>query len=174
MPSLLGLDNSTHVGGAHWVSPTERPKCWTWHLKPAPSHDIGARAWEFMQLLDAFLLVSPVDAIAMETPFLPFQMSTDSFQTQVSTLKLLITLGGVVELVAKKHGIRCIEVSTQDAKTRLVGYGRKPKDAPETFNWKKIMRNAATRAGYAVADDNQADAVAVSLVAFEHLWGIEI
>jgi Holliday junction resolvasome RuvABC endonuclease subunit len=176
---LLALDNSTHTGAAFWVAPDKRPVCWTWHLRAADKFDIGTRTWQLMGLLDAFLDVqqaarTPVEAIAFEEPFLPFKMSSDTFQTQVSTLKLLISLGGTVETVAKKWGIRCVEVSTQQAKIALVGYGRKPKDAPPTFNWKKEMRNAATRQGYTVADDNQADAIAVGKVAFRHLCGIEV
>ncbi len=176
---LLALDNSTHTGAAFWAAPEVRPVCWTWHLKRADKNDVGTRTWHLMQLLDGFLDVQkaskmPVDALAFEEPFLPFHMSSDTFQTQVSTLKLLISLGGIVETVAKKWGIRCVEVPSQDAKIALVGYGRKPKDAPENFDWKKVMRNAATRAGYRVADDNQADAVAVGKVAYQHLWGIEV
>jgi Holliday junction resolvasome RuvABC endonuclease subunit len=175
---LLALDNSSHTGCAFWVAPDKRPLCWTWHLKAAGAFDIGTRTWELFGLLEAFLNLqqaagTPVQAIAMEEPFLPFKMSSDTFQTQVSTLKLLISLAGIVETVAKKWGLRCVEVSTQQAKTELVGYGRKPKDAPKDFDWKLIMRNAATRQGYAVADDNQADAVAVGKVAYRHLWGAE-
>lgn len=176
---LLGLDNSTHTGAAFWVAPDKRPLCWTWHLKAAGAFDIGARTWQLMCLIEAFLDVqraagTPVQAIAFEEPFLPFKMSSDNFQTQVSTLKLLISLGGIVETVAKKWSLRCIEVPTQQAKIEMVGYGRKPKDAPPDFDWKKIMRNAATRQGYAVADDNQADAVAVGKVAYRHLWGVDV
>lgn len=180
MPSLLALDNSSKTGVAFWPSANQRPTCWTWKLRKADPHDYGSRTWELFQLLDAFLTVqkaagTPVDAIAYEEPFLPFTMSTDDFSTQVTTLKLLISLGAVVEMVAKKHGIRCVQVASQDAKTAMVGFGRKPKDVPkEEWNWKKVMLLAATRQGYAVADDNQADAVAVGKVGYHHFWGIEV
>ncbi len=180
MPSLLGMDNSTKTGIAYWPVLDRRPRCWTWKLKAAAAGDYGARGWELFGLLDDFLTVeaaagTPVDAIGYEEPFLPFSMSTDDFSTQVTTLKLLITLGGVVEIVAKKHRIRCVQVASQDAKIAMVGFGRRPKDVPkDKWDWKKFMLLAATRAGYSCADDNQADAIAVGKVAAEHFWGIEV
>lgn len=177
---LLALDNSTKTGAAYWPAPDRRPTCWTWRLKKADPGDYGARCWELFGLLDDFLTIQaaanmPVEAIAYEEPFLPFSMSTDDFSTQVTTLKLLISLGAVVEMVATKHGIRCVQVASQDAKIAMVGFGRKPKDVPKgEWDWKKVMLLAATRAGYSCGDHNQADAVAVGKVAFEHLWGIEV
>lgn len=180
MPALLCLDNSTKTGAAFWAALERPPMCWTWKLKKADRADYGTRCWELFQLLDDFLVVqaaakSPVDAIAYEEPFLPFSMSTDDFSTQVTTLKLLVSLGGTVETVAKKHGIRCVQVSSQDAKIAMVGFGRRPKDVPKNkWDWKKTMLIAATRAGYQVGDDNQADAVAVGKVAAQHFWGIDV
>ncbi len=175
---LLALDNSTHTGAAFWVAPDKRPTCWTWHLRAADKFDIGSRTWQLMSLLEDFLEIqraagTPIDALAFEEPFLPFKMSSDTFQTQVSTLKLLISLGGTVETVAKKWGLRCVEVATQQAKIAMVGFGRAPKDRKD-WNWKQQMRIAAVRQGYAIADDNQADAVAVGKVAYHHLLGVDV
>lgn len=175
---LLALDNSTHTGAAFWAAPDKRPLCWTWHLMRADADDIGARTWQLMELLEAFLDVQraggkPIDALAFEEPFLPFKMSSDTFTTQVSTLKLLISLGGIVETVAKKWGLRCIQVSTQQAKVALIGFGRAPKDQPK-WDWKMEMRNAATRQGYAVADSHQADAIGVGKVAYHHFLGVDV
>lgn len=180
MPSMICLDNSTKTGAAFWAALDRPPVCWTWKLKKTDRADYGTRGWELFGLLDGFLSVqaaagTPVDAIGYEEPFLPFSMSTDDFSTQVTTLKLLITLGGVVEIVAKKHGIRCVQVSSQDAKTAMVGFGRRPKDIPaKDWDWKKFMLIAATRAGYRVSNDNEADAVAVGRVVADHCWGVEV
>lgn len=174
------MDNSTRTGVAFWTDLSRPPLCWTWKLKKADRGDYGARGWELFGLLDDFLNVqaaggNPVDGIAYEEPFLPFSMSTDKFSTQVTTLKLLITLGAAVEMVAKKHGIPCVEVPTQDAKIAMVGFGRRPKDVPaEKWDWKKTMLIAATRQGYRVSNDHEADAVAVGKVAAQHFWGIDV
>jgi hypothetical protein len=184
MPSLLGLDLSTRAGAAWWPSPAQKPKCWTWKLpKSHDPADYAARTWPLMELIEDFIGIqaaarAPVESIAFESPFIPMaplkpREGEDAFTTTMHTLRLQIALATTIETVAKKYKIRCVEVSTQTAKKRLVGFGRAPQGQPN-FDWKKTMLMAATRAGYSIADDNQADAIAVSLVAFQHLWNIEI
>lgn len=173
------MDTSTRAGCAWWISPHKKPLCWTWRLPKVPDQqDYGSRTWALMSLLEDFIAVqaaagTPVNAIALESPLLPM-MGMGNLETTAQTLRLQISLASTVELTAKKHGIRCIEVATASAKLALVGYGRKPKDAPLDFNWKTEMKNAATRQGYAVGDDNQADAIGVGKVAFDHLWGLTV
>lgn len=180
MPSLLGLDLSTRTGWAWWKHHEFRPVCGTEKLPKAfDPADYAARTWPLMKWLEQFISDHKViEAIAYESPFIPMaplkpKDGESAFNTTMHTLRLQIALATTIETVAKKHRIRCVEVATQSAKVAMVGYGRKPKDDPK-FDWKKAMLLGATRLGYAVADDHQADAIAVSLVAYEYLWGIEV
>lgn len=177
---LLSLDTSTRAGAAWWPSLSVKPKCWTWRLpKVADLNDFGTRSWALMQHLEDFIAVqaaarAPVEAMAFEAPWIPMGLSAGkNFQTTGQTIRLQICLANTVEMTAKKYGIRCVEVATQSAKVALIGFGRRPKDDPK-FDWGRAMVSAATRAGYAVADDNQADAIAVGKVAAQHFWGIDV
>lgn len=139
--------------------------------------DYGTRTWALMDLLEKFIEVCGAErpeGIAYESPFIPMGMaggSSSGFNTTAQTIRLQIALASTVETVATKFGIPCLEVATQSAKTALIGFGRKPKDDPK-WDWKKQMLLAATRQGYACADDHQADAIAVGKVAYSH-WGYD-
>ncbi len=178
MPSLLSIDISTHTGWAYWRDTSKPPVCGTERLpKVHDQEDYGTRTWALMQWLDQFIEdYGTPDAIALESPFIPMGMNNGksaTFNTTAQTIRLQISLASTIELVAKSHMIRCLEVATQSAKVALIGFGHRPKDKPK-WDWKKEMLIAATRAGYRVANDHEADAIAVGNVAAEHLWGIEV
>lgn len=82
--------------------------------------------------------------------------------TTQQTLRLQISLAAEIETTAKEFKIECVEVATNSAKKALTGNGRAEK---------RDMVVAATQRGWAVADDHQADAAAVALVAMESVLG---
>lgn len=160
MPSLLALDCSTFVGFAFFSAPDARPKCGTWKAPKAwVIEDYGRRFAAFHDFLADTLTTMQPDALAFESPILP--RGTMSMQTTEHTLRTLIGLVSIAELIARLREVRCLEVNVATAKKALTGNGRAEKSD---------MVAAATNRGWAVADDHQADACAVALVAMETLW----
>lgn len=172
---LLGLDLSTRTGWAWFESPDAVPVCGTERLPKAfDPEDYAARTWPLMQWLDRFIEAHPsIEIIAFESPFIPMGSQKDkdthgpdakkTFVTTAQTLRLQISLASTIETVAKANDLRCFEVATQSAKLALTGHGRVPKDAKD-WDWGREMVIAATRLGWRVADDHQADACAVAKV----------
>lgn len=160
---VLGIDLSTRTGWALFhhddlpICGTERlPKTWD-------PEDYGSRGFALMQWLERMIAKHNPELIAFESPFLPLRPQKSegitgppTFTTTAQTLRLQITLAAVIETIAKKHGIKCVEVASTTAKKELTGNGRAEK---------RDMVLAATSRGWRVADDHQADACAVALVA---------
>lgn len=155
---VLALDASTYVGWAFFFSEGDRPICGTWRAPAVTVEDYGARFSRFHDWLCGMLTVHAPDVLAFESPVLP--RGGMSFATTEHTLRTLIGLVSVAELVANLRGIRCCEVNVSTAKKRLTDNGRAEK--PD-------MIVAATRLGYPVGDSHQADACAVALVAYDSL-----
>lgn len=174
----LGLDLSTRTGWAWFAAPDAKPVCGTERLpKVLDPEDYGTRTFALLEWLDRFIGDRSPEVIAFESPFIPMGPQKDrdihgdarpTFVTTAQTLRLQISLASTIETVAKCHGIRCLEVATASAKVALIGFGRAPKDV-KNWDWKREMMIAATRRGFPVADDHQADAVAVALVAMASL-----
>lgn len=160
MTALLSLDCSTHVGWSLWLDRGIAPLCGTWKAPAAwAPEDYGTRFAAFHDWLCDMLTTHQPQTLAFESPVLP--RGSAGLVTTEHTLRTLIGLVSVAELVAKLRGIRCVEVNVSTAKKALTGDGRADKGA---------MRTAATNRGWDVADDHQADACAVALVAMETLW----
>ena len=120
--------------------------------------DYGKRFAAFHDWLCDMLTTFEPEVLAFEGPVLP--RGGGSFQTTEHTLRTLIGLVSVAELVANLRGIRCFEVNVSSAKLALTGNGRAEK---------RDMVIAATERGWAVADDHQSDACAVALVVWDQL-----
>lgn len=162
MRSVLALDCSTHVGWAFFASPGAAPYCGTWRAPAAWSaEDYGGRFAKFHDWLCDMLTTYTPDVLAFESPVLP--RGSSDFQTTEHTLRTLIGLVSVAELVGKLRELRVKEVNVATAKKTLTGNGRAEKDD---------MVIAATNRGFDVADHHQADACAVGLAVYvsERLW----
>src|SRR5262249_15290390 len=104
------------------------------------------------------LEVDRPSVLAWEEPIRPRFGSR--MNTTLDTVKLLQGLAAIAELTGVRCGIRRrIEVPTATAKKKLARHGHADKD---------MMIAAAVRMGITVADEHQADALAVALVAYEH------
>lgn len=180
MTAVLGLDLSTRTGWAYFSSPDAKPICGTHRLpKVFNPDDYGTRTWDLMQWLDQFIDDRPgISLIVLESPFIPMGPAKDkdthspdqkpTFVTTAQTIRLQISLASTIETVAKSHDIRCMEVATASGKLMLTGLGRAPSGV-KNWDWGREMVIAATRRGFPVADDHQADACAVALVAMASL-----
>jgi len=159
---LLALDISTHVGFILFAGPGRLAQRDTHHLKPGT---MGSRLVAFHDWLNAFVPSLRLDVLAFEEPIRGVPGRSFVYASTMDTQKLLQGLAAVAELVAARHGVpRIIEVPTSTAKKKLAGNGRAKKPG---------MIAAAVRMGVNVADEHQADALAVALVAYEYL-GVQV
>ena len=155
---LLALDISTNVGWAMFKSPTSAPTLGTWRAPIAMRGHYGRRLDGFEQWLRGKVFLLRPAVVAFESPI--FVKWSSDLATNENTIRLLISLAGICELVAFRAGVRSLEVHSQTAKVKLAGSNRASGDQ---------MIAAAVRRGWIVADDHQADACAVALVAFDHV-----
>ncbi len=147
------------VGHAYFASADALPKCGTWKMPAAWSiEDYGKRFSAFHNWLCDMLTTLEPEVLAFEGPILP-RAGFGMVSTE-HTLRTLIGLVSVAELVANLRGIRCFEVNVATAKKALTGNGRAEK---------RDMVVEATRRGWSVRDDHQADACAVAVVVFDML-----
>lgn len=160
MPSVLALDCSSHVGWSFFASADSTPKCGTWHMPK--SWNVQAYGKRFVALhhwlADMITRFEP-DILCWESPILPRAGMRDLKVTE-DTLRTLVGLVSICELVAELRQLRTFEVHVATAKKRLTGDARADK---------KAMVLAATRLGFPVSDDHQSDSCAVALVVYDAL-----
>ncbi len=151
MAGLLALDTSLNVGWAYFARPTVPPLCGTWHAPYARPGIYGSRFSAFRCWLDDMLGQRVPAVVAFESPFSQFPGHT---------MRLLFGFVAIAEELTHAHGIACLEFAPASVKLRLAGHGHADGEA---------MIVAATRRGFSVADDHQADACGIALCAFDHL-----
>lgn len=131
---------------------------------PRPPHDrdnYGPRFNALFEWLDGMVAGMHPNLVAIETPIVPVVGALwDKIESDAHTIRFMIGLATIAELVAARHGVRCIEVAVSTAKVVLAG---------TRWATKRDMIAAAVRRGFAVADDHQADACAVALAALDHV-----
>jgi Holliday junction resolvasome RuvABC endonuclease subunit len=158
----LALDISTNVGWIACTAPGRIAELSTWRVPQRPQ--LGQRLLAFDRWLTQICAEHQPDVLAFEEPIRGFGTGIEGM-TNLGTLKILQGLAAIAELVAARSAVpRCIEVATSSAKKKLAGHGRARKPA---------MIRAAILMGVQVADDHQADALAVAMCAYEHL-GFEV
>jgi Holliday junction resolvasome RuvABC endonuclease subunit len=164
MPSVLALDCSTNVGWALFDGPHAAPRFGTWRAPSAHLHDNLGRAFVALEawLVDMVRVHQP-DVIAFEAPIMPFVQRREDHHSSPDVVRLLVGLVSIVELVATRSRLRCIEVPVPTAKKRMTGSG---------WATKRDMVNAVVKLGHLVEDDHQADAIAVALSTYDHLGGL--
>jgi Holliday junction resolvasome RuvABC endonuclease subunit len=157
---LLALDISSHVGWVAFHRPGALAGIGTWHVPDSPR--LGERFLWFERWLIGKAREHRPDVLAFEEPIrgLPWRKAGTDRYTTMPVQKLLQGLAAIAELVgALNECNRIIEVPTATAKKKLAGHGRADKT---------MMIAAALRMGITVADEHQADALAVALCAYEH------
>jgi len=164
MPSLLALDCSTHVGWSLWASAEKPVKFGTWHAPKTWAVDAyGRRLKAFHDWLCDHITRYQPDMLAFESPVLP-RAGMKDMKTTEDTMRLLIGLVAVAELVAELRGLRCFEVHGSTVKVALAGTSRFPSTEKN-----RIMVSAAHARNFMVADGHQADSCGVGLVVYDML-----
>ena len=164
----LFLDTSTHTGWALFERRAAFRACGTFRLPRAGPEDYAGRTWPLFQWLDRQIDHLKPAIIGFESPFIPF--GNAEIGTTGQTLRLQIALASTVEMVAKKHGVRCMEASTQSCKKAMIGTSRVPKEINrKDWDWKAKMLEAVRRQGWTVTDHHQADACAVGAVIYDEI-----
>ena len=159
MARLLALDLGTRTGWALLQRGTP-PSFGTLDL---PTANEGEHQVRFA-MLHAWLVRlrerQGYEALAFEQRILPRRAG--ELATTMHTLTLLWGLAAVTQLFAGQQGLACEAVAVRDAKKALTDKALATKDemvvaALQVMNWK-------------VANDHEADAGAVGLVAYERIW----
>jgi predicted nuclease with RNAse H fold len=163
---LLGLDCSLYIGWALFKGPAALPYCRTWKAPQIiwRSDDYAPHFLAVEDWLTDMLVTHQPDVVAFESPVLMGRR--DGRGSDENNIRRLIGIVSVIELVVARRnrdfnlGVRCVEIHNSTAKA-FMGLARgKNKDG---------MIAAATARGFSVADQHQADAAAVGLVAYDHL-----
>ena len=157
---VLALDISTNVGWAVFNGRHSKPRLDTWRAPMAMVGHYGRRLSAFEEWLRGKISLLQPELVAFESPI--FVKWSSDLATNEHTIRLLIGLASITELVCYRASVRCIEVHSQTAKKRLAGNSRAKKNQ---------MVAAAVKAGFEVANDHEADACAVALAAYDHVEG---
>jgi hypothetical protein len=151
---ILALDNATRLGfcqGAIGASPT-------WG-----AHDFG-RKRSNGEVLSAFRtwLCHKIDEIqptiiVFESPYMPGPNSRFSAPANALTIRRLFAFAGFTEAICVERRVRCYEARPSEITRAFLG-GPAPRQRAEK---KAATIKMARLLGYAVADDDEADAVAL-------------
>lgn len=154
---LLALDLSTHVGWAFYADRVARPIFGTWDAPRLLDRDNYGRLFcAFEDWLLRQFDKRDLDVLAFEAPILP---KNRTFQ-KTRAVRISYGLAEITERVAWRRGVRCIECHPMTVKARFAGHG---------LARKHNMIAAATRLGFDVATEHEADALGVAAVAFDHI-----
>lgn len=142
---ILALDIATITGWAIGPINATAPLNGS-HRIAAPGADIAYTLVKFERWLLDFLTVKTPSLVVFEAP-VP-RSAAHGFQTARKLLGLI----AVCELVCFRSGIQCREAAIQTVRKHFCGNGRADKEA--------VQAMCAAR-GWAFADDNAADALAL-------------
>ena len=167
-PCILALDPAAVTGWCLGVA-GEQPEYGHVRLAP-PGSSIGRELAELRKFVETKLATEPVTAICFEAPYVPVPRKPRFGKAgnavvqgagpppmNALTVRRLSALAGVIEMVAWEYGILCREVTTQQASAYFTGHGRWGGRAQK----KAAVVAMAKRFGWAVENDNDADALAI-------------
>ena len=127
MARVLGLDCSTNIGWALFERPGGRVRFGTWRApKSLLQAEYGRSFVALEEWLNDMISVHAPDVVAFEAPITPFAGFIEQ-RSSLDIVRLLIGLATVVELVATRARLRCVEVPVPTAKKRVCGTGRAAK-----------------------------------------------
>lgn len=127
---------------------------WRWHLICEFAQD---KIDEYKPLKGAFEAPYIGDITPKERRF----VNPEAMVSSEAAIRSLIGTDAMIEMVFARNHIPATEVVSATAKKAMTGHGRPGKNRDEN---KRLMKAHAIARGYLVADDNQADAIAVGLV----------
>lgn len=161
---ILALDLATWTGWAHWRPGLDRPRSGVLRL-PKTGEDVGRFVDVYTEWLNAFLGFERPRFVVFEAPFV-------GEKTSQEVARKLLGLAVVTEQwcyrFKNKNGADCryLETNNQNVRTHFLGSGsRSLKHArPGEELRDRLKRMTVERCnlkGWAVDDDNEADALAV-------------
>lgn len=155
MPVDLALDIATQTG-ACWDAEDGRPRFVTFRT-PSPIRgeggaDFGPTFLAFDRWLTGHIAVTKPRRIAFEAPMQVVGFGASTRPTSQQTVRLLMGLASIAELVAAKAEIPTYELNISTAKKHFAGSGRADKAA---------MMARCKQLGWPVRTDHEADAGAV-------------
>ena len=159
---ILTLDQSSRTGWAFGVERSTEPYLFGSFRMPKRD-DPGERLVIFRDGLVDLIETHHPDLVAYETPFFPVggqaqpNEKTGGARFNVKTIKFLHNLEGVLIETTARHNLPTEHFPSSSWRVTALGFGRLPAGSQEDF--KKLMIKRAKALGYAVADDNEADAI---------------
>lgn len=153
---ILALDIATNTGFA--VDPPEgsqrrdKPICGSFRVSHS-GDNLGQAYLEFKKRASELAVLHDVQVLAFEAP-LPRGGKGNIGHSSVASVRKLIGLASIAELVAEELGLRAVEAFHQSARGHFIhGYGRKDQKA-------QVFRLAWTL-GWNPPDEDAADACAL-------------
>lgn len=113
--------------------------------------DVGSKLAALMEWLEEMISVHDPRVLVFEAPFVQAQ----SGKVNLNTARLLMSMAGIAEAMASKHGLKSFECNVQRVKEQACGTARAKK--PE-------ITSAARDKGWNPANEDAADA----------LWAIDV
>jgi crossover junction endodeoxyribonuclease RuvC len=155
---LLCLDLATRVGWACGSLENTPPVAYgVVDLPPHTGRERGRYLATFRNWLDAAIKSMAPTGILFESPIL-------TPKTTVATVSKLWCLSGIAELVAWDHELQCEEADLGSIRQHFIGMRKAPVEIrkQDRRGWLKyrIISECRSR-GFHVADDNDADALAL-------------
>lgn len=158
---ILALDLSTDSGWALGDAESP-PRLGTYRCSKLFAEDqLGDRWVQFERWLGDMLLVLKPDLVGFEAPIIVGGGKGTTRPTNVETVRFLLGLATIAELVPTRMSIACEDAHIQQVRKHFCGHG---------FAKKDDVRAMCFRRGVMVADHNQADAVAI-LSFLQHCHG---
>lgn len=139
--SILALDPAQHCGWAHSAGPSG-----VWRLGPPGPEHAGARLSELRACLEVTHQRMPFELLYAEDAAYG---ARHQFAVQLGHAEYR----GIIRAVAHDLGVRLIVLNPATWKSFLTGSARADKD--------QVKRALVTLFGLRIADDNEADAVAI-------------
>lgn len=132
------------------------------------SAGVGIWGWRFHQIdREVQKLVDRYEPqhIGFEAPWVPIVGKDAKAAANALSARFLICIAGKFEEIAARNGLECSEVVPATAKKALTGSGRLKGTTKEQ---KQQMIAACVARDWLVADEHQADAIAVGMVCVDN------
>jgi hypothetical protein len=151
-PRILALDVATTTGWAVAFAKDDKPLFGAHRAAPGGS-SAGYLFLNFARWLTDMIAIHQPDAIFFEAPLDPRRIGA---KTNAETFRRLITMAGLVEMVAQARGVnRVYEAEASAVRRHFIGGNPKREEA------KRQTMRLARSLGCDVKGDDEADAVAL-------------
>lgn len=148
---ILALDIATNTGGCFGSADARVPLFMSQRFA-VTGQSFGPAFLKFDRWLDDLITVHAPDVLAFEAPLVQAGRGGAKVKTNVQTVRLLMGLASVADMVGARRGLRTFEANVATIKKSFTGSGRADKDA---------MKRMARARGWPIKNDHEADAGAL-------------